>query len=357
MWATAAWAQAGAGIPPAAARSMSVPGVPATKLYEVKPNGKKVETSDYVLRYQTEVLTQDETAEALLDRHRWAKHPKTMAMLQAMNPALDISKPLKAGDQVVVYTLLNDMKEAERPKVMVPDSPNLAGLTLLGKKAEANRNLVFAKQLPTSAFLNADLQKRHLQSIEDVKVASDKIGKKADHLSVLDYNLAQYQVELANKYAEDVNTKARLGKLTDNDVTRSMQAAGNARVLGDRAAAGEQISGRRLVRVNVYKAESDQHVPALAVYAYPAGIATFDFGQATTENYLRILSFTNDTSPVSQQVPSDFDVHLCVGPKNSVREMAKLIREKRVDTCRRLNFADPALITMTFRSPSDIAKP
>lgn len=349
-------AQTGSSIPLSAMRSMSVPGDAAKRAYIVQPDGSRTEDANPpTLRFRTDVLKTQETVDSLLGRHNLVKDENTLLMLKALNPQFDTSANfLRAGSRVDIFSVAGD---SAAPARYTFDSGNLARFAFTSKSLQAEANLKVAKQMQPSAFITTDLGERHLQSIESLKTASKILEAKADRLSRLDYAVAQYQIEYANKLVARVNERAAAGTLTNDEVIVSVSNANKAATIGEKAEAGLPVTGRRLVNVNVYKSDGNQHASELGVYIVPAGVLNYDFGQARVEEYLDYFSFSQDASPVSQEVATDFEPRMCIGPKNSTAAMARLIRDRRLSTCRRLDFAASGALTMTFRSPQDVAKP
>lgn len=344
--------------------ALNVPGAPAKEALIVLPDGRLAKPSrPPVLRLQTEVLDKSEHVGDLLGRHGLADDAKTREMLRKLNPKYDFSRGfLAAGSKVDVFTIVPESdRQTSTTAKFTFDTPNLASYAFYTQAARASEIFNTAGRLPPGAFADPSLAKVHVQSANDIRRAAETLQTRADKLSRLDYAVAQYQVEYASRQAAALNAKGERGMLPDDEVRAVAVSAKGATQMSERVAAGRPPSEWRTVRVNVYKGNSTDHVRPLQVYVLPSGALERPdlWNRSQLESFLVDFSFTNDASPVSQAVPTDFDPRVCVGPKNAASGMARLIAERKLNTCRKPPSvaSGSTQVEVTFRAPDDVAKP
>lgn len=341
---------------------LGLPGQPAKDAFTIGSDGRLIKADGLpAVRLQSEVLGESETIKDILSRHNLADDDKTQVMLKALNPSYDTSKgAFPAGSKIDIFTVVPSGATQLAPRKYTFDSPNVTRFAFYTQAERASEISNAALRLSPQAFGDPSFAQLHVRTTEDIKRAAETLQTKSDKLSKLDVAVGQFQIELANKHAAAVNVSAKSGDATRQQVLTAAASAKAVKETADRVEAGKPATEFRNVQVNVFNGGTSDHVKPLQVYVLPSGALESRglWSAAELEAFLNYFSFANEASPVAQDIPINFDPRVCVGPKNAVSGMAKLIAAGKLTTCRKPDIAAGANSTvLIFRSPDDVARP
>jgi hypothetical protein len=338
-------------------------GEPAKETFVVSPDGRRGKVSrppSFLL--QSEVLEKQERVEDVLDRHGLADDRQNREILRLLNPEKIFSNGVIApGTKLDVFTVTGGSPQGKQASKYAFDSSNVSRLVFYTQASDAAEIRNAALKLPAKAYADPALQNVHTGAVLEIQNAAETLQARADTLSRRDFAVAQYQIEYAKRQAAMLNVSATVGKtVTKDEVMTIAASARKATLMGQRLASGQAPVTWRTVRVNVYKRGTANHVGPLQVYVLPSGALAMPnlWTKVQLEGFLNDFSFTKDASPTSQEV-ADFDARICVGPKNSVGGMARLITEGKLTTCRRapISVSDGVPLELSFSAPEDVARP
>ncbi len=346
----------------AGAGAFAFPGPPAREAFVVAPDGTPTKaTRPPLLRLQSEVLGRAEGVDNFLGRHNLAADVKNREMFRLLNPYVDLEQGvIQAGTKVDVFSVSSQDPANPNNWKYAFDTPNLIKYPFLSHAEKARELTAVARVLPTRAFEKPSLAAVHLETTANLRFATETLEARSDKLTRLEFAVAQYQVEDASKQAADINAIAQRGIASNEQVLSASVSAMVAKDIANRIQAGRPLLDMKTLDVNVFKGDSSVHVNPLQVYVIPSGALNtpqrWTFEQL--ESFFSDFSFANDASPVSQAIPTNFDPRVCIGPKNAVKGMAKLVAERKLTSCRKpISVPEGAKAVLTFRSPEDVASP
>ncbi len=336
--------------------------VPAREAFVLYPDGRITRAvRPPLLRLQSEVLANPEALDDLLQRHNLAADAKNREMFVYLNPWAKLNQGvIGAGTKVDIFSVYYQGPARRNNLRYSFDTTNLTKYPFYSHAEKARELTNSAKNLPAKGFDDPSLAEVHLRATDNLRFAAESLEARSDKLTRLEFAVAQFQIEDASKQLADINTVALGGVASREQVISASASALAAKSTADRIQTGARILDMMEVEVNVFSGDSDAHVTPLQVYVIPSGPLNepSNWTSEQLEGFFSDFSFANDASPVSQAIPRNFDPRVCIGPKNSIKGMAKLVSEGKLSVCRK---PAPAIggtkTVLTFRAPQDIAKP